>query len=648
MTTRSGYSAGVVGMASTLAETARRYRAFFAVLVAFSMVASLFGAAVLTARAAQAQPVFLEPANAAGEDPFVPSLLDPGPAAQAGTVPEMAGTGDQATCDPATLTAYLEGHPDAANAWTAALNADATLKWSGGNKVGVDQIAAYVAELTPAVLGGDMQVTNHRFADGVLGTVQSVLQEGTAVLVDADGTPRVRCACGNPLAPAAYTSDEDTDNEYVGEPWDGFTYDDDADDDSDSKAWNDKHHDWDRPVADDCRRGEYRDDDGNCVRHCPRGTWRDDDGRCRAPIHECDVKDHEKPDWCKDRPDCTPPSGTDAQAATVSDRHGPPCHPQCPDGKKSRDDRCGSPPECPSVAVATSDKNEKTKCTPPPSHEQPCADGKACPGEPPVKDPKDQKGPKDPVKEPVCQVVGAVTSTLNKVVDPGTEQAKPCPEPEKSKTGAEGTPEPPEGKKPTDAVPPVTENGQTPPVVPSVPPVVDKVLPPVGEQPPAPPKVDPPANTDPGAKPSEKPKPAEEPKQNDPPPAAEGKADPPLPAVVKPLPIVGSEPKPAPAPEQVPPVVAPAPKKAAPEPSPAAAPEPKKAAVPDPVAIVVPKKETAAPAPPAPAPKPSPKPAPVAGPTCPNGTAMPAAGCTIPASGVPAGWVQKGARMVPA
>ncbi len=522
-----------------------------------------------------------------------------------------------------------------------------------------------------------MQVTNHRFADGVLGTVQSVLQEGTAVLVDADGTPRVRCACGNPLAPAAYTSDEDTDNEYVGEPWDGFTYDDDADDDSDAKAaaFNDDDHDWDRPAADDCRRGEFRDDDGNCVRHCPRGTWRDDDGRCRAPIDRCDVKDHEKPDWCKPRPGCTPPSRPDAPVATDSDRHGPPCHPQCPDGKKSRDDRCGSPPDCPSAAEAISDNAEKTRhCQPPPSHPQPCADGKACPGEPPVKDKddKDDKDNKDPIKDPaVCQVVGTVTSTLNNVVAPGTE-AKPCTEPEKAKAGAEGTPESPEGtppvdKKPTDAVPPATENGQNPPVVPSVPDVVEKVLPPpAGDQPPTPPKADPPANTDPGAKPApkpaEEPKPAEQPKPADPPPAAEGKADPPLPAVVKPLPIVGSKPetKPAPAPEQAPPVVAPAPKKAAPEPSPspAAKPAPKKPAVPDPVAIVVPKKEPAAapaaqPAPaPKPAPKPSPKPAakpaPAAGPACPNGTAMPAAGCTIPASGVPAGWVKQGARMVPA
>ena len=621
-------------METTLTETARRYRSFFAVLVAFSMVASLFGAAVLTARAAQAQPVFLEPAQAPGEDPFVPSLLDPGTAAQA-AVPEMAGTGDQATCDPATLTAYLDGHPDAAAAWTSALNADATLKWSGGNKVAVDQISTYVAELTPAVLGGDMQVTNHRFADGQLGTVQSVLQVGTAVLVDADGTPRVRCACGNPLAPAAYT--EDNDNEYVGEPWDGFSYDD-SDDDTDSHAWDDNDDDWDHPVA-DCRRGEYRDDDGNCVRQCPRGTWRDDDGRCRAPIDRCDVKDHEKPDWCKPRPGCAPPSRPDAPTATDSDRQGPPCRPQCPDGKKSRDDRCGPPPECPSVVVATSDNAEKTRpCTPPPSHEQPCAEGQACPAEPPTKDPKD---PKDPIKEPVCQVVGTVASTVEKVLAPGTDQTKPCAEPEKPKTGAEGTPAQPEGTpaQPEEGTPaqpedtPPTDDkkttetppSETPPSAPTLAGVVDKVLAPVVD--PAPPKAEPaPA--------------AEPPKTTEPAPAAEGKADPVVPSVVKQLPIVGSAPDPSPAP--APPAAVPAPK-ADPEPSPA----PKKKETVQPAPAVQPAPQPAPQPAILPAPKPKPKPVPAAT-TCPDGTAMPAIGCTVPASGLPAGWVLKGTRMVPA
>ena len=204
--------------------TARRNRLLVAVLVALTMTAGIFGAAVLTARAAQADPVYLEPASAAGADPFVPSLLQPQEGAAA--VPEMAGTGDQGTCDPATLTAYLNGHPDAAAAWVKALDADPGLSWSGGNQVTVEQISAYVGELTPAVLGGDMQVTNHRFVDGQLAAVQSVLQEGTAVLVDADGTPRVRCACGNPLTPAADSDDESSETEYVGEPWDGFTYED--------------------------------------------------------------------------------------------------------------------------------------------------------------------------------------------------------------------------------------------------------------------------------------------------------------------------------------------------------------------------------------------------------------------------------------
>jgi hypothetical protein len=44
---------------------------------------------------------------------------------------------------------------------------------------------------------------------------------------------------------------------------------------------------------------------------------------------------------------------------------------------------------------------------------------------------------------------------------------------------------------------------------------------------------------------------------------------------------------------------------------------------------------------------PLPKVAPKKPVTCPNGTAMPAAGCTIPATGAPPGWVVRGATMFP-
>ncbi|MFF7749349.1 DUF6777 domain-containing protein [Streptomyces sp. NPDC007971] len=46
----------------------------------------------------------------------------------------------------------------------------------------------------------DTRVTNHG-CDGGATSFQSVLQAGTAVLVDAHGVPRARCICGNPLTP---------------------------------------------------------------------------------------------------------------------------------------------------------------------------------------------------------------------------------------------------------------------------------------------------------------------------------------------------------------------------------------------------------------------------------------------------------------
>ncbi|MBC9725953.1 DUF6777 domain-containing protein [Streptomyces sp. TRM68367] len=59
----------------------------------------------------------------------------------------------------------------------------------------------YLRGLTPVVLRADTRVTNHGFRAGRTTAYQSVLQAGTAVLVDNRGVPRVRCACGNPLKP---------------------------------------------------------------------------------------------------------------------------------------------------------------------------------------------------------------------------------------------------------------------------------------------------------------------------------------------------------------------------------------------------------------------------------------------------------------
>ena len=99
------------------------------------------------------------------------------------------GSGDSHVCDPQQLIAFLQQHPDKASAWASILG------------ISPSGIANYVNSLTPVVLTVDTLVTNHGFRNGRATTLQSVLQAGTAVMVDATGTPRVKCNCGNPLTP---------------------------------------------------------------------------------------------------------------------------------------------------------------------------------------------------------------------------------------------------------------------------------------------------------------------------------------------------------------------------------------------------------------------------------------------------------------
>ena len=81
-------------------------------------------------------------------------------------------------------------------------------------------IGDYVATLTPVVLLSDTVVTNHGFKNGHATTLTSVLQAGTAVMVDPQGVPRVKCNCGNPLTPPQVVPSDDW--KVHGEAWDGF------------------------------------------------------------------------------------------------------------------------------------------------------------------------------------------------------------------------------------------------------------------------------------------------------------------------------------------------------------------------------------------------------------------------------------------
>ncbi|MEM9607118.1 MAG: DUF6777 domain-containing protein [Actinomycetota bacterium] len=169
--------------------------------------------------------VYLERANSVGPDPFTDSLsftdvtvpgelrsiaFGDGVTVVDGTAPGLyGGTGSDAECDPAQLIAFLAQEPDKAEAW------------AGVQGIEVDEIPAYISSLTPAVLMEDTWVTNHGYRDGRATPRQSILEAGTAVLVDDQGVPRARCKCGNPLTEPQVPDDLDR-IEFVGEPWDDF------------------------------------------------------------------------------------------------------------------------------------------------------------------------------------------------------------------------------------------------------------------------------------------------------------------------------------------------------------------------------------------------------------------------------------------
>ena len=171
--------------------------------------------------------IFLEAAASPGQSPFT-APLDPEPAPTTTTTPVSAspiavtqptsgvvpppgsppygGSGDDQVCDREALITFLTTNPAQAQAWAGVLG------------VAVADIPAYVRSLTPTVLLYDTRVTNHGFAGGRATSLQSVLQAGTAVLVDPAGNPVVRCRCGNPLQPPAQVSRP----VLQGTPWPGF------------------------------------------------------------------------------------------------------------------------------------------------------------------------------------------------------------------------------------------------------------------------------------------------------------------------------------------------------------------------------------------------------------------------------------------
>lgn len=146
--------------------------------------------------------------SALGDDP--PATTDEAAATlaettAAGTEPGLyGGTRDDAVCDVDRLVAFL----------TDPANADKAASWAAVQGIDPSGIADFVAGLTAVRLNLDTRVTNHGFRDGRATPFQSVLQAGTAVLVDETGVPRAKCNCGNPLAEPAPLSEPGSDGSF--------------------------------------------------------------------------------------------------------------------------------------------------------------------------------------------------------------------------------------------------------------------------------------------------------------------------------------------------------------------------------------------------------------------------------------------------
>ncbi|PRY48697.1 serine/threonine protein kinase [Geodermatophilus tzadiensis] len=201
-------------------------RRLTAALVALAVAAAAAGGVVAAQLLGEGTAVATEAIDDPGDHPFhVPTPEAGGQMGEQAPPPDPPSTappegvyGDQPglyggtgaeVCDKAALTEFLETHPSEAAAWADAQDIAPT------------EIGAYIDRLTPVVLRFDTAVTNHGFEGGRATPFQSVLQAGTAVLVDEYGSPQVRCACGNPLDPPAPRPSP----EYEDAAWPAFSDD---------------------------------------------------------------------------------------------------------------------------------------------------------------------------------------------------------------------------------------------------------------------------------------------------------------------------------------------------------------------------------------------------------------------------------------
>ncbi|MGI5141787.1 DUF6777 domain-containing protein [Streptomyces sp. CA-106110] len=204
---------------------------------AFAAVGTLSATALLCAGCGGADPisavptggeVFLQPFEASDPDSFtdstVRSAASPRPVTRLpeSTVDEALSAARSVSGATPGLYGGTRSAPSCdIERQIALLTADATKARAFAQAAGIDQASLRdrLRGLTSVVLRADTLVTLHGLRDGQATARQSVLEAGTAVLVDNRGVPRVRCAGGNPISEPARLQGTPA---IQGRPWSGY------------------------------------------------------------------------------------------------------------------------------------------------------------------------------------------------------------------------------------------------------------------------------------------------------------------------------------------------------------------------------------------------------------------------------------------
>ncbi len=164
-----------------------------------------------------------QPAGVVGPDSFAPTFavasysVDPSTLTSgdvSGSAPGLyagrtyGGTGSN-ICDVEAMIRFLTYYEDRGRAWADIQGIE------------FSELESYLRSLTPVFALQNLNVQMFGFKNGQSYGYDAVIAAGTAILVDDEGMPRARCACGNPLLGPSEDAPDGTDNPPTSDPEDG-------------------------------------------------------------------------------------------------------------------------------------------------------------------------------------------------------------------------------------------------------------------------------------------------------------------------------------------------------------------------------------------------------------------------------------------